>query len=298
MTKNEIGYKTLEQTIYQSAKINELTPLEKERLLSELAVVKKIAAAHAYLYAIYAVKGFDKEEFCFLGKENNSIINYVLGLTAVNPVKYGLPFELFFNSKRCGYMSFCFYIKSDAEDKLYENLGKMCIDENLSNICFVDEDSDDMLGCMGMFSEITFSKNTVAYKNFIDDEVYKKTLQLYGEQLNNVEEFTNFAPIGDILKSTEGKLVFQEQVIEILNKLCGFDLMTADCARKAICTKKLTYNDEVESILTDKYGEVGKELFKYLLRFGIYTVSKGSVVSRLYNNVQGVDIKYKLENGF
>ena len=286
MTKNEIGYKTLEQTIYQSLKINELTPLEKERLLSELAVVKRTAAAHAYLYAMYAVKGLDKEEFCFLGKENNSIINYVLGLTAVNPVKYGLPFELFFNSKRCGYMSFCFYIKSDAEDRFYENLETMCLDENLSNVCFVDEDSDDMLWYMGMFSEIEFSKNTVVDKYFIDEEIYKKALQLYGEQLNNIGEFANFAPIGDILKCTEGKLVFREQVIEILNKLCGFDLMTADYAREAICAKKQTYNDEVESILTDKYGEAGKELFKYLLRFGAYTVSKGSVVSRLYNSIE------------
>ena len=286
MTKNEIGYKTLEQTIYQSLKINELTPLEKERLLSELAVVKRTAAAHAYLYAMYAVKGLDKEEFCFLGKENNSIINYVLGLTAVNPVKYGLPFELFFNSKRCGYMSFCFYIKSDAEDRFYENLETMCLDENLSNVCFVDEDSDDMLWYMGMFSEIKFSNNTVVDKNYIDEEIYKKALQLYGEQLNNIDEFANFATFGNILKCTEGKLVFREQVIEILNKLCGLDLMTADYAREAICTKKQTYNDEVELILTDKDGEAGKELFKYLLRFGGYTVSKGSVVSRLYNNIE------------
>lgn len=286
MTKNEIGYKTLEQTIYQSSKINELTPLEKERLLSELAVVKKTATAHAYLYAMYAVKGLDKEEFCFLGKENNSIINYVLGLTSVNPVKYGLPFELFFNFQRCGYMSFCFYVKSDAEDKLYENLETMCLDENLSKVCFVDEDSDDMLWYMGVFSEIKFSKNTIIDKNFIDEEIYKKALQLYGEQLNNIDEFANFAPIGDILKCTEGKLVFREQVIEILSKLCGFDYMTADYASEAICAKKQTYNDEVESILTDKYGEAGKELFKYLLRFGAYIVSKGSVVSRLYNNIE------------
>ena len=100
-----------------------------------------------------------------------------------------------------------------------------------------------------------------------------------------MKPFEKIGEINDILSSTGGKLIYQEQVIEILRKGCGFDPVTADCIRKAICTKKPNFNDEIAEILHNRYGADGDEFFKYLLQYGLYAVSEGYVIAKMKNDV-------------
>lgn len=101
----------LSQIIDEKVKSSKLTYPEKNRLYYELNAIKKAGAAKFFLFALNALKGFTVDEYCFLAKENNCFVNYLLGFTSVNPVKYKLPFELFFNPERVYYPVFCFYLE-------------------------------------------------------------------------------------------------------------------------------------------------------------------------------------------
>ena len=72
------------------------------------------------------------------------------------------------------------------------------------------------------------------------------------------------------------------RLIEILNKICGFDMSKADYLRREIAKAKRGTTKDVEQILTSKYGEKGQELFEYIIKVGRYTVSKAYVLANLH----------------
>lgn len=80
------------------ADLEGITKTERERLNYELNLIKKWGIAKVFLF------GYD---LCFndgvgttCGVESNSYVNYLLGISTVNPVLYNLPFERFFNEYR------------------------------------------------------------------------------------------------------------------------------------------------------------------------------------------------------
>lgn len=54
-------------------------------------------------------------------------------------------------------------------------------------------------------------------------------------------------PISDVLRKTDGVLVYQEQVLEVTRRLCGFSLAEADLMRRAIGKKKPKEMEALES---------------------------------------------------
>lgn len=316
----EDAYNELSQIIDEKVKSSRLTYPEKDRLYYELNAIKNAGAAKLFLFALNGLKGFSADEYCFFIKENNSFINYFLRLTSVNPVKYGLPFELFFNQERDNFPKFCFYVKNEVKVRLLNNIcdyykithfikGKdsgcrYFIDivgeikqEEENQVCSLIKPvekimavSADELAMHGLFEfdVLEYESNKIVAKDFSVDEIYNEAVRTvaYKPVITSMKPFEKIDEIKEILNSTSGKLIFQEQVVAILNRFCGFDAVTADCARKAICTKKQNFNDKVAEILHNKYGKDGDEFFKYLLEYGLYTVSAGYVIARMKNNIK------------
>lgn len=221
-------------------------------------------------------------------------INYFLRLTSVNPVKYGLPFELFFNAERNCFPKFCFYVKNGTRKRLLnnisdhykltqfikgnDNVARYFIDtasEYESYDCdrakFVEKTatvSADELAENGLFEfdVLEYASNEIVGKDFSDEEIYEEAIRTvaYKPAIISMKPFEKIEDVKAIVGSTGGKLIFQEQVVKILNTVCGLDPITSDCARKAICTKGQDYDDEVVTILRNKYGADGNEFFDYL----------------------------------
>lgn len=314
------AYNELSQIIDEKLKTRMITSLERDRLFYELGVIKETGAAGIFLFALNALKGFSDGEHCFLSKENNCFINYFLRLTSVNPVKYGLPFELFFNAERNYCTKFCFYVKRGTRERLLNNISdnykvtqfingndngcRYFIDiADKAKIKYKKDDSGRMsytevtaeipaeeLAMHGLFEfDVSeYESNEIVAKDFSTGEIYDETIRTvaYKPAIISMKPFEKIDDIKEILSSTGGKLIYQEQVVAVLNRVCGFDVVTADCARKAICTKKQNFNDKVAEILHNKYGKDGDEFFKYLLGYGLYTVSEGYVIASMKNNIK------------
>ena len=85
--------------------------------------------------------------------------------------------------------------------------------------------------------------------------------------------------IEEILKTTQNKLIYQEQFYAICAHL-GINGLKADEWRKAICKRKQVDREEIRNFFYDKVGkEVGKTLFDYVYRYLPYTILKAHVLS-------------------
>ena len=315
----ENHYNELSQIIDKKMESTTLTCSEKERLQYELKVIKETGSAKLFLFVFNALKNFSVGECCFFGKENNCFINYLLGFTSVNPVKYKLQFELFFNPERAYYPVFCFYIKKGTRERL---LNSICdcykitrLIKGNDNVCRYFIDIDDKMNIkqekndcertsyaettaeisaaelskrgLFEFDVLEYEDNKIVAKEFSDEEVFNEAIRTvaYKPAILSLKPFEKIDEIKEILNRTEGKLIFQEQVVEILNKVCGLDPVESDCIRKSICTKEQDYNKEVATILHNKFGTDGDEFFDYLRSNGLYTVSEGYVIARMKNDV-------------
>lgn len=311
------SYLELLNFVNRSVRNRELLEVERERIEYELAIIKQTDTAFAYLFAINALKGFSSEEYCFLGKENNCFINYLLGLTHINPVRYDLPFELFFNHARNSMPIFRFNIKQgtktrflnnicdfygitrfirvkDVADAYFFDVGDILISsedekkKDAGTLCEVlSDNSASELFCQGLFEfDISeFCENKVIERDFSNEDIYNKAISV-SECLTLVKEYKGITDIERILAPTEGRLIFQEQVVKILHTCCGFDSVLADNIRRAVCRKKSKFDDELKTALKNKYGQAGEDFFRYLLTYSEYTLPKGCVMARLYNNVR------------
>ena len=73
-----------------------------------------------------------------------------------------------------------------------------------------------------------------------------QSIPLYAERKNNLEKDPNYKinyysnDLYDILKSTYGIIIYQEQILQICQKVAGFSLSKADIFRRAISKKKIS----------------------------------------------------------
>ena len=315
----EDAYNELYGIVDNVLKTRRITYPEKARLYYELDIVKRSGAAKLFLFALNALKGFSADEYCFLAKENDCFINHFLRLTSVNPVEYGLQFELFFNPEREDFPKFCFYVKNGTKKRLLNNIcgyyetAKLITGKDNGCRYFVDTVgktksgieidgnnraagdikvatlSADELAKSGLFEfdVLEYASNEIVGRDFSDKEIYEEAIRTvaYKPAIISMKPFEKIEDVKAILGSTGGKLIFQEQVVKILNTVCGLDPIASDCARKAICTKGQDYDDEVGTILRNKYGADGNEFFDYLCKYGVYTVSESYVIARMKNAV-------------
>lgn len=310
-------YAELSNMINRIIKDRKTTRAERERLDYELSIIKQTDTAFAYLFAHNALQGFSDEEYCFWGRENNCFVNYLLGLTNINPVRYDLSFELFFNHTRHSRPIFRFYIKNGTKTRFFSNICNCCgitdfirghdvADAYFFDMrdVFISRDDREKSGtktfrevlsnksagelfCKGLFEfDISkFCENEVIEREFGNEEIYNKAVSL-SESLISVKEFNGITDIEKILAPTCGRVIFQQQIIKILHSCGGFDFALADNIRRAVCRKKSKFDDTLKTVLRNKYGQGGEEFVGYLLTYAEHTISKGCVLAQLSNNVR------------
>ncbi|MFA7192718.1 MAG: DNA polymerase III subunit alpha [Bacilli bacterium] len=103
----------------------------------------------------------------------------------------------------------------------------------------------------------------------------------YAKRKNGIEKFTYFSDdLKDILVSTYGIIVYQEQIIQIAQKMAGFTLSEADVFRRSISKKELNVLKGLEEhFLTgakkNGYSEkVSREVFEMIAQFANYGMNK------------------------
>jgi len=107
----------------------------------------------------------------------------------------------------------------------------------------------------------------------------------------NLEESVDYfhPDLEDILSATYGEMIYQEQAMQIAQKLAGFDLKAADMLRKAIGKKKPEEMKKLKSKFINgcvKHGlekPDADELFSWIEKSQRYSFNKSHAVSYAFN---------------
>ncbi len=327
----------LENNYGEVEKLQDMTGLflyrEKERINYELKKIKEWGIAKIFLFglSLSPCLEIDKVKKCLvnrpkvkLGLENYSYINELLHITNINPVKYNLPFERFFNEHRKFLPTFNVYVEKGDKGKrlkyLYETYGK--------NLFIKPKDSDDIyytsgkpfdrelvketiivakeneevyeenisiltsreLSKLGFYS---FSITEVEKIEYLDDTkiteqtILEKKKELFDDcYRSSVEEFELIEEVKPYLSYTENKLIYQEQFMEICNKVLGVSYSMADYYRRELAKKKKDNLNPLKEIIMQKFHENGEKLFDYFCNVVPYSVSKAYIIACLLYKIE------------
>ncbi len=116
-----------------------------------------------------------------------------------------------------------------------------------------------------------------------------ENIPAYLKRRQHLEKVTYPLPeLEDILKSTYGIMIYQEQLMQVAQKLAGFSLAKADILRKATSKKEKTLmqsmkNDFIEGCLHNGYSQdKAIEIFDLIERFANYGFNKSHSVAYAY----------------
>lgn len=315
----ETPFEELKELLEDACNFNQVDENGKQRMRYELKIIKKTGTAKLFLFAVRLI-------YCYacsttMGNEGCSYVNWLLGITNVNPLLYRLPFERFFHEKKECLPSFTVYIRQGGKANILKNLCEK-YGENLVIRGYDDEESffvsskpiDQSLikehiviktiegekqqenisvltSCeLQKLNFYRFGIVEVETLQYSDEEKIdierileiKKEL-FYDEYRNSVPEFFDIEEIKEFLKDTEYKLIFQEQFMELCNKFLGIDYASADIYRKAFAQKQKEELTELKKTILVRYNEKGERLFNYFYRVMSYAVGKVYVVATFYN---------------
>jgi DNA polymerase III alpha subunit len=119
----------------------------------------------------------------------------------------------------------------------------------------------------------------------------KSVTNHYIDKKNGEESIDYFHPsLEPILNKTYGEMIYQEQAMQIAQKVAGFDLKEADMLRKAIGKKKPEEMAKLKITFMDgakKFGVVqeseAEELFGWIEKSQRYSFNKSHAVSYAFN---------------
>ena len=109
--------------------------------------------------------------------------------------------------------------------------------------------------------------------------------EMYVKRRNKEEKIEYLHPaLKSILKDTYGVIVYQEQVMQIANKIAGFTLAESDTLRKAIGKKKKDIMEKMHSKFIQGASstvgiDIADKLWKLIEQFGSYGFNKAHSVS-------------------
>ncbi|HPB47557.1 MAG TPA: DNA polymerase III subunit alpha, partial [Exilispira sp.] len=114
-------------------------------------------------------------------------------------------------------------------------------------------------------------------------------VDMYIERKNNPDKITYpFEELEPVLKETYGVIVYQEQIMQISMRLCGFTAAQADGLRKAVAKKKSDIMEKIEKSFIDGAVKNGKDpqkvkqLFEDIKRFADYCFNKSHSAAYAY----------------
>ena len=328
-TSSEDAYNELisiiENTYCKLEEIQKMTDVfsneESERLNYELEKIKELGIAKVFVFGVILYRLGATTSF---GVENYSYINYLLGVAELNPVKYNLPFERFFNEYRkflpvfymCGekgvkskilkglYEEYgkSLFIKPKDSDDIYYTSGKPFDRELIKETVIVAKENEEAyeenisiltskeLSKLGFYS---FSITEVESIKFLRDiEITEQTIIEKKKELfddgyrNSIEEFDLIEEIKPYLYYTENKLIYQEQFMEICNKVFGISYSMADYYRREFAKKKKENLKSLKETIMQKFPKNGEKLFDYFYKVVPYSVSKAYLITCLQYKIE------------
>lgn len=111
-------------------------------------------------------------------------------------------------------------------------------------------------------------------------------IPVYAKRKKNHESISYFHPcLKDILSSTYGIIVYQEQVLQVVVRIAGFSLSKADLFRRAISKKdaaKLAVMEKefMQGALQNGFdAALAKEIYQHILRFADYGFKRAHSVA-------------------
>ncbi len=172
---------------------------------------------------------------------------------------------------------------------------------SLKKISFTDQRTFDVLkagltqGIFQLESEgITNALKTINVSSFNDLvdllALYRPgpmdNINFYAKRKNNQEKIDYIHPsIKDILKTTYGIIIYQEQIMQIVQRVSNFSLSQADLFRRAISKKDASKFEElkksfIDGALNNHYTiEEAEKIFSIIDKFANYGFNKSHSVS-------------------
>lgn len=128
----------------------------------------------------------------------------------------------------------------------------------------------------------------------------------YIDKKNHLESVDYFhESLESILKSTYGEMVYQEQAMQICQKIADFDLSEADMLRKAIGKKKPEEMAKIKTLFMEKTKNKGMvneseadEIFGWIEKSQRYSFNKSHAISYAINAYVSAYAKAHFKNEF
>lgn len=282
-----------------------ITDAIRTRAEYELKIISDVNFTSQVLFALDCAEWIKMQNISFgfgyaIGLAPASVVLYALGITNVDPIAHNLIFERFINPLsestlpdiwfQIGYYQFI-KIKDGFIDYLRENYTDVSVspcefffpttqievkhnDESLKIYFEHTEKHPTSEGSM-IFS--------LATRSYVEHKIPAYFKNKYAAQKFECKyEF-----LRDILDETYGVLIFDEQYLQIINRVTGFSFAQADLMRRALGTKK---PERIQKWKTD-FLNVGtangfdekttKEIFEFLCAEMVYCVSKANVLAHV-----------------
>lgn len=315
----EDSFEELKELLEAFCDFHQVDENGSRRMEYELRIIEQTGIAKLFLFAIELK--YSNAFSTTMGIDGCSYVNWLLGITTVNPLLYHLPFERFFHEKKEYLPTFTVYTERGGKASILKNLcekygedlvirgyddeesffvSSKPIDQSLIKERRVikkgsGESQQEIISALTSreLEKLNFYRVGIveveslqysAEEKFNAETILEAKKDLFDDEYrNSVSEFVDIKEIKEFLKDTEYKLVFQEQFMELCNKFLGIDNATADVYRKAFAQKHKEKLAELKKAISERYKEDGRKLFDYFYRVIPYVVSKAYVIATLYN---------------
>lgn len=298
---------------------------EWERINYELGRIKELGLEKLIVFGL-TLKNIADEcgRNALLGTEGCSFVLSELISATFSEAKFNLPFERFFNEYRKALPVYYMYVEKGGKSKtlkrLYEKYGKSLFikpkdsddvyftsgkpfnRELIKETVIVAKENEEAyeenisiltsreLSKLGYYSFSITEVEEIEYftdANVTEQSILEKKKELFDDcYRNSVEEFDLLEEIKPYLSYTENKLIYQEQFMEICNKVLGVSYSVADYYRREIAKKKKENLKSLKETIMQKFPENGEKLFDYFYSVVPYSVSKAYLIACLSYKIE------------
>lgn len=116
----EDSFEELKELLEDACDFNQVEENGRRRMCYELGIIERTGTAKLFLFAIKLM--YCNAFSATMGIEGCSYVNWLLGITTVNPLLYHLPFERFFHKKKEYLPTFTVYTEKGGRVSILKNL--------------------------------------------------------------------------------------------------------------------------------------------------------------------------------
>ena len=299
---------------------------EWDRLNYEFDRIKELGIEKVILFAwsLSCLAEKERVNCAFLGMEGCSFVLSELISSTFSKIKFDLPFERFFSEHRKFLPTFSVYVEKGGKGKilkgLYEEYGKSLFikpkdsddvyftsgkpfdSELIKETIIIAKENQEAyeesvsiltmreLTKLGYYSFAITEVEKIEYSvdSYITEQiVLEKKKELFDDcYRREIEEFSLIEELKPYLSYTENKLIYQEQFLEILNKVFDISYSMADYYRRELGKKNKETIKPLKEIIMRKFPKNGEKLFEYLYKVVPYSVSKAYVIACLQYKIE------------